>query len=544
MVLAWTIADVRYRFRIRTAPIPLLGITFSVVSTIGLLTLLTDLWRTEQWLVPKGSYLTPGLWQAFLGGLFFLTFLIWTWFAFIKPPIYGKLNSERFALTLYRFVINGSPEDLAVIADEISSSALKLVYHATDRSKLKNIEIKKKTKSKKIPKVEAYANDLLLLIADRRLCQSIVKSSPVTALAVFDAMAELQKFDIQVETFAKNIVNEALINKNSFLFHESEGYESGLIGYHKPLSQAMFANYEMVEKIGTLLDPQMRRDSELDAAQWEAYCRIVLMTFSDYVEKRYASHSSVLYRALGYIKNAASDLYTLNDIPSIWGTQPYQRLCVVVQFIEDLVKILDKNEFFDYVRIRIREKHGHPHETLYDYVASMIFEVIFYASGVNSPQWGCWMIQHNSVWSKIFNSNNLEGPAGKLVKFKLRRLLYDEIVDMKRFPNFKGAKTLGFCLNVMGLKVRQGDYSKDSRALQKAVLAWTKKNFLWLHSYNPRVAESCLVAGITFEIDKQRLVRTYPVEGLRREPNFIYLELDSILPESTAVGSGFDKSKA
>ena len=42
MVLAWTIADVRYRFRVRTAPVPLLGITFSVVAAVGVLTLLTD----------------------------------------------------------------------------------------------------------------------------------------------------------------------------------------------------------------------------------------------------------------------------------------------------------------------------------------------------------------------------------------------------------------------------------------------------------------------------------------------------------------------
>ena len=75
MVLAWTIADVRYRFRVRTAPLPLQGITFSVVAAVGILTLLTDLWRAEQWLVPQGNVLTPATWQALLGGLFLLTFL-------------------------------------------------------------------------------------------------------------------------------------------------------------------------------------------------------------------------------------------------------------------------------------------------------------------------------------------------------------------------------------------------------------------------------------------------------------------------------------
>jgi hypothetical protein len=110
--------------------------------------------------------------------------------------------------------------------------------------------------------------------------------------------------------------------------------------------------------------------------------------------------------------------------------------------------------------------------------------------------------------------------------------VYDEIAEMKRFPNFKGAKILGFCLNVMGLTVGQGDHYKDSRALQKVVLAWTKRNFVWLHSYNPRVAETCLVDGMTFDVENWRLVRTSPAEGLRREPSYMYLDLDPPSPET------------
>lgn len=100
MVLAWTIADVRYRFRVRTTPLPLQGVTFAVVGAVGILTLLTDLWRAEQWLVPRGHLLSSAEWQAFLGGLFLLTFLPWAWFAFIRPPVYGKRNAERYARTL------------------------------------------------------------------------------------------------------------------------------------------------------------------------------------------------------------------------------------------------------------------------------------------------------------------------------------------------------------------------------------------------------------------------------------------------------------
>jgi hypothetical protein len=531
MVLAWTIADVRYRFRVQTAPIPLLGITFLVVAAVGVLTLLTDLWRAEQWPVPKGNLLTPASWQAILGGSFLLTFLTWTWFAFIRPPIYGRYNAKRFAETLYRFILKGSPSELTVIADELADSARALVRHATDRGRLKNYRLKGEDKKQALPKVEGYANDLLLLVADKRLCRSIVESSPGTALAVFKAMGNLKKHGIQVETFAKNIVNEALANKDSFLYHEAEGYESGLIGYHKPLSHAMFSNYKMVETIGTLLDPDIDGKRKWDATQWEAYCRVVLMTLGSYVKEGDGDHSYVLYRAKGYIENAASDLYTLNELPSAWDTEPSRRLRVVVEFIKDAVKILDEHGVPDYVRVRVKEKDGRSRKTFYDHIASMIFEVIFHASAVRSPQWGCWTIQHNSVWGELFNLNHLEGSAGKVVKFKVRRLLYDEISRMTRFPNFKGAKLLGFCLNVMGLTVNQGDYDKDGRALQKAVLAWTKKNFVWLHGYNPRAAEACLVDGITFDFENRRLVRTSPADGLRREPSFIYLELDPAPPE-------------
>jgi hypothetical protein len=528
IVLAWTIADVRYRFRVRTAPIPLHGLTFGVVAAIGVLTLLTDLWRAEEWLVPRGDLLTPALWQAILAGLFLLTFLTWAWFAFIRPPTFGKQNTERFAQTLYRFILRGSPAELAVIADELTYSAKALVRYATDRGALKNHHGQGGDDEPvpDPPKVEAYANDLLLLIADKRLCRAIVESSPVTALAVFQEMGAAKKYGIQVETFAKNIVNEALANKDSFLYHEAEGYESGLIGYHKPLSQAMFANYQMVETIGTLLDPDIWGKSKWDAEQWEAYCRAVQIAFRDYVDKQFGKHSFVLYRAKGYIEHAASDLYKLNGLTNIWDNDALDRLRVIVAFIKEAAEILDKKGVPEYLRLRIREKHGHPRESFYDHLASMIFEVIFDASAVNSPQWECWTVQHNYLWSDLFNFNHLSNPAGKVVKFKVRRILYEEIAKMKRFPNFKGARILGFCLNVMGLNLRKVDYDRDSRALHKAILAWTKNNYAWLHAYNPRIAEACLVDGITYDAENLRLVKTYPAEGLRREPQYVYLEID------------------
>jgi hypothetical protein len=135
------------------------------------------------------------------------------------------------------------------------------------------------------------------------------------------------------------------------------------------------------------------------------------------------------------------------------------------------------------------------------------------------------------VWGELFNFGKDQGAAAKIVQFKVRRLIYDGVAEMKGFPNFKGARILGFCLNAMGLRAAKENYFHDSRPLQKAILSWTKKNYAWLHSYNPRVAEACLSDGITYDVKKSRLVKTYPVEGLRREPEYVYLDLDPSAPE-------------
>ena len=536
MVLAWTIADVRYRFRIRTAPIPLQSITFGVVALVGVLALLTDLWRAQEWYVPHGNLLTPAIWQAILAGLFLMTFLTWTWFAFIKPPIFGKRNARRYAQTLYTFVLKSSPTDLAIAADELTFSAKALVQYATNIDEHERYQDNQETRPEP-PMVEAYANDILLLIADKRFCRSVVQSSPATALVLFQEMGDSKKYGIQVGTFAKNIINEAIINKESFLYHEAEGYESGLLGYIKPMSQAMFTNYQLVERVKTMFDPDIVGMSKWDAEQWDAYCRMVLMTFEDYVDKkRFWHHSFVLYRAISHIEQAVYDLYKLDGLSDgALDNDSVRRLQVVVNFIRDAVRILDKKGVPEYIRLRNRNVNDHSSKTFYDYIASMIFDVIFHASSVRSPLWECWSIQHNSVWSRFFSFQELDCSAGRVVKFKLRRLLYDEVVRMKSFPNFKGAKILGFCLNVMGLELRQDSLDKDNRALHKAILNWTKKNYAWLHDYNPKVAEHCLVDGLTYEADKLRIVKTYQADGLRREASYVYLDIDS--NSSTELGT-------
>jgi hypothetical protein len=530
MVLAWTIVDVRYRFRIRTAPIPLQGITFGVVTGVGCLTLLTDLWRTQQWYVFKGSYLSQGVWQAILGGLFFFTFVTWVWFAFIHRTVYGRWNAKRYFDALYWIILKGSAVELPAIADELSFSAESLIQNATDRGEFKHsLHVSNKRHHGKQKNAEIIADQILLLIADKRFCRAIVDSSPITPLILFSAIAEKKKFGVSIGIFGKNIVNQAINNKESFIFQEIEGYISGLIGIHKPLSQAIFSNYRLVEAAESLLDPDFESQKNWDASQWEAYCRLVLLTLGDYAKIGMPNHSYVLYRAISAIKHASYDIYMLNgSLNNDFESDIQARLRVIIKFIKSAIQIIDENGVPTHLKLQAKRGRPKSGTTILDDLAKMICELIINSAGVTNTPSLSWTVQHNMIWSELFNFDHLNGTAGTIIKAMVRRILYDEIVMMEQFPNYKGARVLAYCLNVMGLSVRNENHFRDSVALQKVILSWTIKNFAKLYSNNPHFAVDCLPDGITYEVSKHRLVKTYPANLLMNMPNFVFLNVNPI----------------
>jgi hypothetical protein len=525
MVLAWTIADTRYRFRISTAPLPLQGITFGVVAVVGVLTLLTDLWIAETWLVPTGYTMSPARWQALLAGLVLATFLTWAWFGLIRPPRYSKANAERFAKALYHTVLNGSPTELAVIAEELAYSAESLIEHATDWDR----EQRQENSIDERSDVQAYADDILLILADKRLCRTMAETSPGTALRLFREISRSEKYGISIEGFARNFVAAAIRDKNSFIYHETDEFEAGLIGHHQPLLTVMYGNYKMVRKIPDLLSPWHFDYQEWDAAQWGAYCSLLTTAFRNYVQTSLGRDTHVLTYAIKNLENAVSDLYTLDGSTKLeWKAPPLARLRVVMDCLANLVKILNEKPVRSLTRKR--PDVGYSFSDPYTQIAETFEAIIFAASKVQGPKDVSWWVQHNTVWGKVFHFSNLAGEAGDLIKFKLRRLLYNEIAEMGRFPNFKSATILGLCLNVLGLELSSAAHFSDSRALHKAVLSWTKKYYASLYAYNSEVAEDCLVEGMSYDVTGNRIVQTYPRGGLRRTAHYKYLELDPVVP--------------
>jgi hypothetical protein len=211
---------------------------------------------------------------------------------------------------------------------------------------------------------------------------------------------------------------------------------------------------------------------------------------------------------------------------SNWNDDVLARLRVVIDFVKEAVDILEKKGVPAELRGRNRGKGLNHSKSIYDHIANLTYEIIFEASAVSSPRDLCWWTQHNLLWGELFNFGHLEGAAGSVIKSLVCRLLYKDVTEMNRFPNFKGARILGFCLNVLGLERRKEDNFKDSRALHKAIVTGTRKNFARLHDYDPRVAEACLVEGITYDTPNHRIVKTYPLGLGQSVAQCVYLNID------------------
>lgn len=525
LIIIYTISDIRYRFRVAISPTPLFKFSYAFIILIGFWTLSTDIWISEKWLVPD-SLLTAAVWQGTLAALFLGLVITWMQYAFIKPPIFGRDNYKKYAQELYRIVLKGSEAELPVIAHELASSTKSLVTLAAS---LKRVEAEAKDKIK--PCAEGYAIDMLLLIANRKFCRHLVASSPLTAIGFLDAVAETKAYHIPIGLFAQNVSTEAIQNKDSSLYHEDEGYNSGLLGYIRPFSHALYGNYELVESLQhhSPLDIHYKSVWTWDADQFGTYCRAVQITLSSYLKSGYwGQHSYVLARALHEIQETTSRaILDIRKSDDDHLSDAWHRLRAGVDFIKDSINAiggLNPVPEARTLRIRHREHNRLRDEDFYDRLTEAMFEIIHSAAYIEGPPDKAWSIHHNSVWGDFFGLGNAS-LAWKIVQFKLRRRLYDEIRDLESIPNYKAARLLGICLNVVGLGMgRPSGYGRDYAALKTAVLAWTQRNYLRLREVNSEIADACLIGSITFNAKQARLVKTY-AKGLSAEPSREFLAL-------------------
>ncbi|UWQ50138.1 hypothetical protein K3720_01650 [Leisingera caerulea] len=157
---------------------------------------------------------------------------------------------------------------------------------------------------------------------------------------------------------------------------------------------------------------------------------------------------------------------------------PYWHAREANHFLKVLIKVFDEAGERVYFQRRDDIFFGND---LSSRIANLFHRAVFHASGVNTKEFRMWEVQHNLVWSSIERWENKDSKIMKMVRRKLRRLIWNEVKDMDIFPNYKGARYVRFCLNVLGFYdeaiYRQSGVKNESWTLAKVVSDWVAKNY-------------------------------------------------------------------
>ncbi len=528
LLVLLSVSDFRTKYRLSFLSRDLRTSAFWVAASIGGLILVSDYWFEKQLPIPQLLNDHTNI-QLALAALFLLAILYVNYVAFLRPPKFSGSNCERYTRSLFSVIGEGNTERMAVAADELRRSISKVVELAA--------QVPPNIPGANFPppsKAAGIAHDLLLLLGDRRFCRTVATQAPWLASDIFWELRDHPQAAKALGPFSSNVSAELIMGVDTILHQEDSGAFSGLIGESQPLSTAIYGSWSVVEACSQRgfgpLDLQYQSTQEMGELQADAFARVALMFADDFFEKTRGNvHSYALYRCMSAFEHMASHLLPINDAEDYGHMGEYKRLRAAVEFASGLVELLDKHNIEPDYWYRV-DPSG---QCWYDRISKLFVDIIFSATAVSTSDWRHWHIQHNTVWNGLFPWAN-ETQAGRHIKHKVTRLIWSEISEMSKWPNFKGARLLGFCLNVLGLKLlpRKNQSRRDDfYPLQKLATEWTRKNYARVAVSDPKVAEAILLGSITYDSNSHKIVKTFSSD-LGNKPNQHTLELLPASPVS------------
>ena len=525
LVIVYTITDFRYKFRVSTSSIDLHKITFAAIPIIGVGTLATELWVAQSW--PTFTWnISQALWQSILALTFLILISVWIWFAFIKPPVFNNRNYKKFSNVLYQALLRGNTSELDVISYEIGRSIANIIDMANSPD----------AKGDGLPKGHEiyFANDIILLLANKKFCDSIAINSPSTAIKYFEKLASLKSiYNNSFSLFAYNLSNSFLNNKNSQLYYESNKFSSDLLGHIKPLSNSLYGDYRLIKKLSNGLSPldvDYSYFQHWDNSQLEKYCASVVLCFKSFLNNKYVgSNTSIFYRAIDLIKSTSMCIAHVDTkSTNIYQSEELERFKIVIDFAINMTEALNSCDHLnEEIKLRIRDYNE---QSVCDYIAELYFEIIHSSAYIKEPVDTCWYIQHNITWYRLMGNFSVRSTAQKIISHKLRRKIYDAICEFSKYPNYMVARYLGFCINVLWIKSHLSPKNDNGYALRKAMIKWLRANYLKLRAEEAILADACLMDGIGFDEDKQAIYKTYRSRPGRPTPREYFYLIEKTQP--------------
>lgn len=508
-VAVFTLSGPKFQIRQATATLPFRPLFFWVLIFSGIITFglaaqdLLDFTLTEK--------VNPSLVNFFVAGLLALLIIYWMKICFVRPPRFTKLTARRYFGQTFSYVANGSRDELLALARELFWEMADIIKRCPkrDRTRLERQD------ERRLSETEKYAHNLLLLLSDTRFCDVVVDEIPTFPAHVVQEMIRLKRYDVPTHLFIRRMVIAFLSKPKSALFVENEWLGQGYIGEAKPITNAIFSEWHKVEHfeggVESPLDLDYPYADSWDTDTWRVYFGIA-RAYAEGLAK--SGRGSASGRGIYYILKTTARAYErigkLESYESVRDPHnPYWHASEANHFVRDLVKIF--SEVDDYVYFDRSSDYDYG-DDLASKIAKLAFEAIYHAAEINTVEFRMWDVQHNLVWTMLERYPAKDTKIIKMARRKLRRMIWDEVRRMDAFPNYKGARYIRFCLNVLGFyeesTQRKDPLERDAWPLTKCISSWVERRYSELVKTNPPIAEFLLPANITYDNDKNCLVRS------------------------------------
>lgn len=509
-VAVFTLTSPRFQIRQATAIIPFRPLFFSTLLVSAVISFSIEALIIYEVRFP--NFLNPNTINYLIAATISALIIYWMKICFIQPPRFSKFTAKQFFKQTYVHIANGSREEMLAVAREIMREAPRLIHYTP---RLKQHHFRNETPLK-LSALQTHAYYLNSLLSDTRFCDAIAKEIPSFPAHMVEVAVELKRYDAPIQLMVKRTVIAMLSNPGSALFVENEWLNQGFIGNTKPITRSIFGNWHLLESyelgLEAPLDLNYPYARSWDTDTWRVYFGMAREYVRGLTSKGQANWDTHGIRhILQTTKNAFEQLGDLKKYEDTFSpNNPRWHAREANEFLRDLVKAFDKSDGsvgFD------RKDDFRRGRDLSSDIANLYFESIFNAAQVNTKEFRMWDVQRNTVWAAIGDHEVRDTRIMKMVRRKLRRMIWDEIVRMDDFPNYKGAAYIRFCLNVLGFydpsAHRKDSFERDNWVLAKVVTRWVKENYQMISVSHPPVAEAMLPANIEYDRDAQTLVRTH-----------------------------------
>ena len=523
LIVVFQIVDFRYRFRLAILPFHFRTTLLVLISFIGLGTLAMELWLAQGW-PTLYTPIAPSVWQAIFALLFLGTFIALTYATFVDPPVFSRRNARRFTSALYQIVIKGNDAELTVVADELKRSTRYLVQLCATRE-----EYEKRNETP-----GSFAYDVFGVIANRKFCRHIVGSAQSTAIFLCQDIREIERYDVPIGPFCKAVTEEAILNKDSILHHESEEFSLDLIGHVKPWSKTIYGDYQLIRNMG--FDSPLKLNvwslnKQWDIQHWTAYTRVIIAVLEGYSDTEHRDDGMALGSAIRDLHWLTVNLAREDNGANFFESERYLKLCLVTDFFEQAIKAIESASV---PIIGTKKPLPGVKADIYDGLARLMYEILLAASRFQGSRDVMWNVQHNTAWMGLFERREEKRSLPlAIVQSRVVRRFYEQIKRMDEIgPIYPGLRVVGLVLNILGLKApSRQNHLPCERAIYKFAEEWTTKNFLRLNDEYPGVAKALLIGSLDFDEETRRIRKSY-ASWLGKEGTREYLDLEEPLEQS------------